>query len=245
MSEMTEAPAAPTDGGITEAAQTLARQRMGVESEPVDTGRTDDGYSSNSDGLKAAAADIARDRETRRPEPPSASDLVAGVGNLQKITLEGDGPISIRTAAKSVGALHDAQEQGRALLEQELAQHGVEWESVLDGTVSLDENGKLVNPPARASEAPLTEAQAKQGETEAQEWLKAQTEQQERQRVALELHQRQANYDQMNDAVRHGKFLLNNAATDILGRYPEIRSQGDLQRLWMQNPAREIGRAHV
>jgi hypothetical protein len=59
---------------------------------------------------------LARQREEgpQRPEPPSASDIVAGPGEPQVITLEGDprdpkNATSALNAAKRLSALHDQQ----------------------------------------------------------------------------------------------------------------------------------------
>jgi hypothetical protein len=190
-------------------------------------GSFDDGYSSHADGLTQAAADhrAAMDAKAARPPPPPASDLVAGPGEAQKITIDGDKPLSALNAAKALTDLHRQQQAEIDAYEAAFAEQGVSWEDVLNGQAPADQ---------RTGEAPTTQ----QGPSDAERAAQAQAEaDQARQQLEAERQQR-LTYDLMSDQVRHQRYLISGAAMEVQRMFPEIRTEQDLKDAWVKNPQR-------
>jgi hypothetical protein len=219
-------------GGVRESFQLPPSHEQAQQERATDL---EGNWTDTSAGLAAAANALAEAREAAqgRPPPPPASDIVSGVpGEPQVVTLEGDPskPISARRAAESLSALHAAQEQEIAQYEAAFANAGVSWQDVLDGKVPMPGAAE-----APAAAQPQTSAEL---ETARQQAAAAQAEaEQQRQLYESERLQRQA-FDQMNDQVRHQRYLLMGAAQEVQRLFPDIVTQQDLQNAWVKNPQR-------
>jgi hypothetical protein len=222
---------------VTRAEATLAAQQAGLspsQEQDIASRASDgaDGFSSNADGLRAAAQ-AHRDAEAAkvtRPPPPPASDIVSGEpGGQQKITLDGDKPLSALNAAKALSDLHRAQQAEIDAYEAAFAEQGVSWEDVLNGNAPA---GDQRNPSDAATSQTSELEQAKNQAAEAQ----AQAEQKRQQLEAERQHR--LTYDLMSDQVRHQRYLISGAAMEVQRAFPDIRTEQDLKDAWVKNPQR-------
>jgi len=229
--------------GAEGAAEALAAAReaaaaagLGPSHEQARDARAYDGpegnFSSETAGLQAAASELAQARETfaARPDPPSASDLVAGPGEAQEVSLPGDprdpkSAISALNAAKSLSALHHQQQQEIDQLEQEFARQNISWSDALDG--------KLDGTVRAASEA-----SAPQAEPQQQQPAPDDEQQRLQDQVRFAQQQQHAAFNQMSAEAAHQKYLIAGAVREVAALFPEIRSEQDLIAVRMRNPAR-------
>jgi hypothetical protein len=226
------------------AAEALAQARvaaqqagLGPSHEAMQEARAFDGpehnWSSNTEGLTGAAAELAQAREASqaRPAPPPLSDIFSGQpGGTMSWTLPGDprdpkSALSPRQAAEAKFAGQAPLEAERDVYERAFAEQGLDWSDVLDGKVRID--------PA-APEAPAQPQTSPELEQARQQAAEAQAEAQRQQQIAEAERQARQAFDQMNDQVRHQRYLIAGAAQELAAAFPEIRTQQDLQNAWVR-----------
>jgi hypothetical protein len=191
-------------------------------------------FESNSSGLRQAAAELQQARAeaeaTTPPPAPSASDILSGPGLEQKITLPGDKPVSVRNAARSLSALHELQQQEIAQIDAGLAHQGYSWDQLLSGEVVPVSKDQA---PDAAPAAPAAQPSAELDAT------KAELAQAQRKAAAYEAdRQEQAKFDALSESARRHQYALVDAVRAAQQIFPDIVTQEDLQKAWVQNPAR-------
>jgi hypothetical protein len=231
------------------AAEALAQARaaaqqagLGPSHEAMQEARAFDGpehnWSSNSEGLTGAAAELAQAREASqgRPAPPPLSDIMSGTpGGTMSWTLPGDArdprnALSPRQAAEAKFAGQTPLEAERDAYERAFADAGLSWNDVLDGKVRID--------PA-APEAPVTQPQTSAELEQAQQRaMQAEAEAQRQQQIAEAERQARQSFDAMSDQARHQRYLLSGAVQEVSAAYPEFRTQADLQNAWVAGGVR-------
>jgi hypothetical protein len=194
-------------------------------------------FESNSDGLRRAAAEVGAKREeaatTTRPPPPPASDLVSGVpGGIQKIVIEGDGPLKARSAARAVSELRARQNAEIAQIDDGLARGGYDWSDLLEGRVTpVSRNPGDVQ---RSDAAPASPPQPSEADRQKAELARIQQQtEQERQQYESVRQSRAASED-----ARRMANLVQAGIAEFTQKYPEIRTESDLAAVRAKNPQR-------
>lgn len=225
-----------------------AQQAVDSAQQALDSGAVgaNNEFESNAGGLREAVAEVQQAREeaaATRPPPPPASDILSGPGLEQKITLAGDKPVSVRTAARSLNLLHQQQQAEIEKIETELAAQGHSWDELLSGEVPVSRNPGDVAPARDAAPAaPAAQSSAELNATKAE---LARTQQQAAEAFQqYELaRQAMAARDHLSREVRDRHAVIQAKVAALQQHFPGVRldssgnyPEADLARLRTQNP---------